>query len=139
MKVDKNLKTIAMQALGITGGGIAAGYVGSAVDKITAIPESIKPYAAPAVNVVGGILVATKLGKKQKMLESVGVGMAAKGLQQLLAGLLPSLGISGVNAGYDPSGFVGATYNVSGVQDPYAMNSVSVAGFGANTEKAGTF
>lgn len=140
MKIDKKLKGIAMQALGVTGGDIAAGYVSKAVDKITAIPESVKPYAAPVTNLVAGYLVASKLAKKNKMFESVGVGMAATGVKQLLSSLLPSLGISGVNAGYDPSGFVGATYdayvpaNPTNNANPYEGASSTVAGFGANND-----
>lgn len=137
MKINSKLKGIAIQAAGITVGNIGAGYLAKGVEKLSFIPESVQPYAAPVVNIGAGFLVATKLAKKSPMLESVGVGMAAKGLAQLINAVAPNLGISGFleygaqSAVAGDSYYVPAENSVSGgvVQgSPYTTSQSAVAG-----------
>lgn len=115
MKLNNNFKTLAMQAAGVSGGSIAANMLRNQLTKLEFIPESFRPYAAPAASVVGGILIADKLGKKKPFLQSVGVGMAARGLQ-LLIGQVGGSNVEGIISGMNPfdrSNSIGETYYVN--------------------------
>ncbi|MDP1763070.1 MAG: hypothetical protein Q8L07_04215 [Sediminibacterium sp.] len=92
MAKNNAYKTIAMQALGITGGQIAANFLG----KIG--PLATNDLIRGGVQSVGGVIVAAKLGKKNTLIESAGVGMAAQGIKTLIGKFVPSLvaGLGGV-------------------------------------------
>lgn len=90
-KKSSNYKKIAINAVAVAGGQVAANAVDQyLVSKVSAkLPAAIQPYATPAVQIVGGVILADKFGKNE-MVESAAVGMAAKGVLNLAKAILGS-------------------------------------------------
>ena len=128
-------KDIAMQAVGVTGGFIAGNLAGKLVDKITAIPANILPYAKGGLQAVAGIVIASKFGKN-KLIEAAGVGMAAKGVATVvgqfaptaISGMPQSNLISGVQMRYDIDAV--STGNVT----PFDAQGATIAGAAGGEE-----
>jgi hypothetical protein len=112
MAKSSKYKDVAMQAAGAAGGFMAAAFVGKQLDKFVKvdaagtvaasgfIPGDYLAYAKAAVQAGGGIFIASKYGKN-KIVESAGVGMAARGVLTLLSAVVgtktsTALGISGM-------------------------------------------
>jgi hypothetical protein len=128
MKISKDYKNLAMGAVGIAGGQIAANYAGKALDGLSFIPENIKPYAKGGVQTIAGIVIASK-GKKNALVANAGLGMAASGVKNLISALIPSLGIAGVGEANDPFTYIGETADLP---QPFNMASASLGSVGAN-------
>jgi len=94
MASKSKYKDIAMQAAGVTGGFIAGNFAGKLVDKAAFIPANILPYAKGGLQVIAGIVIASKFGKN-KLVEAAGVGMAAKGVATVVGQFMPAA-ISGM-------------------------------------------
>lgn len=124
MAKNSAYKTIAMQAVGITGGQVAANFIG----KIG--PLANNDLIRGGVQGLGGIIIAAKLGKKNTLIESAGVGMAAQGIKTILGKFVPSL-VAGIN-GVPQNSLAGAsaTYLVDdvNVSGPFNKAATSLAG-----------
>lgn len=134
MKISKDYKTLAMGAVGVAGGQIAANYAGKAIDGLSVIPENIKPYAKGGIQAIAGIVIASK-GKKNALVANAGLGMAASGVKNIIAALVPSLGIAGV--GGDPFTYLGEATETTTAPQPFNMASATLGGF--SDESNGTF
>lgn len=120
-------KNVAMQAVGITGGQI----VGNLIGKIG--PLATNKLIGGAVQSIGGFIVAVKLGKKNALIESAGVGMAAQGVKTIIGNFIPSL-VAGIG-GSPGASLAGASYLVDTVKvsGPFS-NANSLAGVGGGTD-----
>lgn len=79
--------------LAVAGAGV--GSVGGAI-VLSKLPASLPPVATNGgVAVIGGVITALALKKKNKLLMGAGLGMAAVGVRGLIAGFVPTM------AGYD--------------------------------------
>jgi len=129
MKISKDYKNLAMGAVGIAGGQIAANLAGKQIDGLSFIPENIKPYAKGGVQTIAGIVIASK-GKKNALVANAGLGMAASGVKNILAALLPDVKfIAGVGEANDPFTYIGETADLP---QPFNMASASLGSVGAN-------
>jgi len=127
-------KDIAMQAVGVTGGFIAANFAGKMVDKITAIPANILPYAKGGLQAIAGIVIASKFGKN-KLVEAAGVGMAAKGVATVVGQFMPAAIsgmplINGVEMRYDID-----AVSTGNLATPFDAQSATIAGADENDDK----
>jgi hypothetical protein len=134
MKIGKNYKDVAMGALGIAGGQVAANYAGKAIDGLSFIPESIQPYAKGGIQALAGVILATK-GKKNALVSNAGLGMAATGIKNLVAAIVPSLGIAGV--ANDPYTYLGEA-PTNGPLQPF-NTAASSLGSVSSANDAGTW
>lgn len=115
MKLDKKgLTAVAMQAAGVTGGEVAASFSDKLLDKV---PFLSNAYAKAGVKVLGGLLLANKMGKKNELLKGVGVGIAVAGLRGAINQFSPGL----ISGPFDPYP------NVTGMP-MYAVDAIKVSG-----------
>lgn len=120
MAKSSKYKDVAMQAVGVTGGFIAANFAGKLVDKITAIPANILPYAKGGLQAIAGVVIASKFGKN-KLVEAAGIGMAAKGVSTVIGQFIPTA-ISGMPGASLING-VAMRYDIDAVTPSSAGNA----------------
>lgn len=136
MKINKDYKNLAMGALGITGGQIAANLVGKQLDKLSFLPKAkdstteTSPLIKGAIQGIAGVMIASK-GKKNALVANAGLGMAASGVKNILKGVLPdSDWLAGVgNVAGDPFTYIGKSNDAP---QEFNMAASSLGSVGAN-------
>lgn len=98
--------------LAVAGAGV--GSIGGSI-ALSKLPEGIPEIAKNgALAGLGGFLAYKGLRKKNRLFLGLGLGAAAAGVTNIIAGMVSGSTVSGVPALYAPYNTVGAPYNTVG-------------------------